>query len=49
MIQNKIKGQIRKTRRTDKENFYLTNEMIYDEWLKWKNSATNIEDRRATD
>lgn len=36
MTDNKIKGMTRKTRRQDKENFYITSDMIYDEWLVWK-------------
>lgn len=49
MIDNKIKGRNKKTKRQDEENFYITNDMLYTEWIKWKQSAVEIEDRFISD
>lgn len=43
MLENKIKGRTKKTRRQDKQNFYLTSEQIYNEWLIWKETGTITE------
>ena len=37
--------KLKKTKRTDEENFYLTNDMIYQEWVKWRDSAVEISQR----
>ena len=37
--------KLKKTKRTDEENFYLTNDMIYQEWVKWRDSAVDISQR----
>ena len=39
------KMKLKKTKRTDEENFYLTNDMIYQEWVKWRDSAVDISQR----
>lgn len=41
----KTKMILKKTKRTDEQNFYITNEMIYQEWLKWRDSADEVQDR----
>lgn len=41
----KTKMTLKKTKRIDEENFYLTNDMIYQEWLKWRDSAVEVQDR----
>ena len=37
--------KLKRTKRTDEENFYLTNDMIYQEWVKWRDSAVDISQR----
>lgn len=39
------KMKLKKTKRTDEENFYLTNDMIYQEWVKWRDSAVDVSQR----
>ena len=41
----KTKMILKKTKRTDEQNFYITNDMIYQEWLKWRDSADEVQDR----
>ena len=41
----KTKMILKKTKRTDEQNFYITNDMIYQECLKWRDSADEVYDR----